>query len=70
MLIVQDGAFLGLVLEFNLPPSAYASMALREIVKIDKSVESSPDTKNEPSTSTFFESSDEPKEKRIKLEDN
>ncbi|EFX68625.1 hypothetical protein DAPPUDRAFT_62909, partial [Daphnia pulex] len=68
--LVEDGAFLGLVLEFNLPPSAYASMTLREIVKMDKSVESSPDTKNEPSTSTFFESSDEPKEKRIKLEVN
>nr|CAH0108677.1 unnamed protein product [Daphnia galeata] len=31
------GDFLGLVLEFNLPPSSYASMVIRELMKVDNS---------------------------------
>lgn len=33
----SGGDFHGLVLEFNLPPSAYASMVIRELMKVDNS---------------------------------
>jgi hypothetical protein len=37
VLFYSGGDFLGLVLEFNLPPSSYASMVIRELMKVDNS---------------------------------
>ncbi|XP_057372375.1 pseudouridylate synthase 7 homolog [Daphnia carinata] len=74
--VVEDGAYLGLILEFNLPASAYATMALREITKMDMSSEFQT-TLNEaggskqPAPVAGGETAEnEPEVKRIKLEDN
>jgi tRNA pseudouridine13 synthase len=77
--MVIDGAFLGLVLEFSLPASSYATMALREIIKMDMSAEfqtslnDAGGTKHPaPAAATAAAAaetvSSEPEEKRIKLE--
>lgn len=70
-----DGAFLGLVIEFDLLSSVYATMALREITKMDTIFDFV--TPNVPGNETLKadlisrdrKSSAEPKAKRIKLMD-
>ena len=76
-----DGAFLGLVLEFSLPSSSYATMALREITKMDMSAEfqtslndagtnnKQPPVATLPTSETVeAAATDEPEMKRIKQE--
>lgn len=75
-----DGAFLGLVLEFSLPSSSYATMALREITKMDMSAEfqtslndagtnnKQPPVATLPTSAVEAAATDEPEMKRIKQE--
>lgn len=72
-----DGAYVGLVLEFSLPPSGYATMALREITKMDMSA-SAQTTLNEaggtlnkrPPPQTPHAQKDPVDSKRIKKEED
>ncbi|XP_032794685.2 pseudouridylate synthase 7 homolog isoform X1 [Daphnia magna] len=73
--LIENGAFLGLVIEFDLLSSVYATMALREITKMDTIFDFV--TPNVPGNETLKadlisrdrKSSAEPKAKRIKLMD-
>ena len=69
------GAYLGIILEFNLPSSAYATMALREITKMDMSSEfqtslNEAGTNKQPPVeeASVAAASEEPEMKRIKQE--
>jgi tRNA pseudouridine13 synthase len=61
---VIDGVYGALIVEFTLPASAYATMALREVTKIDMSPQFQ-STLNDAGTSK----QQEPESKRIKEDD-